>query len=260
MKRIIVVESAYMNNYPIPKEHGAYVVLLAAWLFGIVYSHCVDITGFALALILPLSLFFLQGPVRPLIHRKRKEKIRLHPFSITCFGISLFSGLLLALHSPRILYSSVPLAVITALYFYFVRRRSAQLLLSFIGFSGLALITPVTVLASNCEITVSNLIIIWLFVSLFFWGSLVCVNIRLSGGNGIARAMIYHILASTIILFFAYYHSLRYSAITVIGISFLRLVIIIIYHSRYVKIKMKHIGIQESIIAALGVIVSALPF
>lgn len=249
-----------MNNYSIPKEHGAYVVLVAAWLLGIVYSHSPDVTGSALALILPLSIFFLQEPIRILVRRKKKEKIELHPFALLCIISTLVTGLILTLHSPRILYLTAPLFVIALLYFYFVRKRSAAIILSLVGFLGLALITPLTILASPSVMAPRDLAITWLFAALFFCGSLVCVNIRLSGGSGIWQAILYHILASAVILFFVYVHALPHSAIAVISVSFLRLLLIIPYRKQYSTLRIRYIGIQESVIAGLGVIISALPF
>lgn len=249
-----------MNHFPIPKEHGAYVVLIAAWLLGIVYSHCVDVPGFVLSLVFPLSLFFLQEPIRRIIRRKPKEKVGFDPLSLFLAVIAIASGAILALHSPDILYLSLPLTLIVLLYFYFVRKRSPAMILSLIGFCGLALIAPLTILASNCRITIGHLAAVWLFAILFFSGSLLCVNIRLSGGRGVTIATIYHIFAFSAMILLSYSHNLPYSTIAVIGISSVRLLVIIIYRNRYIKLKIKYIGIQESVVAGLGVIISALPF
>ncbi|MFI5265026.1 MAG: YwiC-like family protein, partial [Candidatus Kapaibacterium sp.] len=219
-----------MDHFSFPKEHGAYVVLFAGWLFGIIYSPCNDIAGFVLALIFACSLFFLQEPIRILFRGKGKRNIRLHRFSIIFILTAILSGILLMIRSSRILYLAFPLMIIAIVYFSLVRKRTPAIALSLIGFSGLALITPLTIVASNCAIAVPDLATIWLFSSLFFWGSLVCVNIRLSGVRAIAPAAGYHLFACAVTILFVRLHDLPNSAIAVIAVSCLRLIVISLYY------------------------------
>ncbi|MDP4235907.1 MAG: YwiC-like family protein [Bacteroidota bacterium] len=249
-----------MNKISIPKEHGAYVVLLAAWLLGIVYSTCVDVIGFALALILPLSLFFLQEPIRRIFRPRSKGNAQFDLFSLFLVVVALSSAALILIRAPETVFIGIPVVMVAVLYFYFIRKRSTPIILSLIGFVGLSLITPLTIVAARCPIRIEFLVSIWLLAAFFFCGSVLCVNIRLSAGRGVRLASIYHVVALIVMILLVQYGYLPLSAIAVIGISFFRLLLISMNKKTYVRLPIKIIGIQESVVTALGVLISMFKF
>ncbi|MEO6941368.1 MAG: YwiC-like family protein [Candidatus Kapaibacterium sp.] len=248
-----------MSNFPFPKEHGAYVVLIAAWLLGIIFAPCLDMIGVVLTFSLSVSLFLLQGPLRKFLRYRNAKKNTFDLPTLILSAIGILSGLLLGIHSPHSILLAIPLLPIAFLYLLFLKKRSTPTQLSLIGFTGLSLAVPLVMLSSNCTVSIGILFSVWLFATLFFCSSVFCVEVRLSGKPAIGRALLYHFGALGIVVGCVVLGKLPYTAIIVMSIALARILLISIYHEVYRKLPLKYIGILESIVALLGVLTSAVP-
>ncbi len=238
-----------------PKEHGAYIVLLCAWLFGIVYAPRVDILAFGCSLALAASFFLLQEPLKRLA---RHDGYTVNGMTIFLCGVVLINGGILLVHAIKIIILLIPFLLLVLLYRYLIRKRYTTIQRSLIGFSAIALLTPLTVYAADNSIRIVSVFSLWIFSALFFCTSPYCVAIRLSHGNQVRPALLYHSAALALCYLAVRSSLLTYSALIALIIPIGRLLVILFFRSWYSKLPIKYIGIQESVVALAGVLLSAL--
>ncbi|HET9136773.1 MAG TPA: YwiC-like family protein [Candidatus Kapabacteria bacterium] len=237
-----------------PKEHGAYVVLLSAWLFGIVFSHESDNYGFTLSLILSGSLFCLQEPIKDFINGRKKSVSHSVIYVVLFSSLALCSGILLLVKSIGIPQLIVPLIAVVLSFSIATRSRYSVIVKSMIGFIGLSLVTPLTILSAQSASDIVRLLAIWVFVALFFCSSIFCVEIRISKGSKITTAILYHVLTVAITAILISSNLLPIATVAPLCVITIRFVLVLLFQKRYSTIAIKHIGIQESIVALAGVL------
>lgn len=246
------------SQYRIPKEHGAYVVLIASWVVGMLYTPHADLTGFALVLATSLSLFLLQDPFKQFARPKRTANPFANASVLTLGLIGASSGIALLARTPRVAICVIPLAVIGAVYFTMLRSRRGAIARSFVGFAGLTLVSPMTMIAAGNSDPLDQAIVVWIFSTLFFCTSIYCVAIRLKEAHAVRNAIVYHIVATGVIGCLVALNVISAGAFISMFIPTVRLVLILGYRKRYTSLAIKFIGIQETVVALCALAVIAL--
>ncbi|MBS1902192.1 MAG: YwiC-like family protein [Bacteroidetes bacterium] len=239
-------------RYRIPREHGAYVVLIASWVFGVLYTHPTDTAGSALALTSALSIFLLQDPFKQFSRPKRGSNPFASTAALTLALLGAVSGTAMIARTPSVAMCVVPLTVIGALYFVMLRNKRSAIARSFVGFAGLTLLTPMTMLASGSAASLTALFLVWIFATLFFCTSIYCVAIRLSESGAMRNALLYHGIAFAIVSILVRSQLLPISAVWCMLVPLVRFVLIVFTRERYTRLPIKYIGIQETIVALLA--------
>ena len=236
-----------------PSEHGAYIILLAAWLWGVIFSTVVRVEGSVLVLAVALTLFLSQESVRRLL---RARTARLHPVIIGTLLLSLATSVLLIVRYPSVMYVTVPTILLGLLYFLIARKKVSPYTRSAIGFTLLSLIAPATMLANN-EAATADSILVWLGVACFATSSVLVVGIRLDQANAFQRALWFHIAygIGSILLLLSGSISLALCMLSVVAI--MRYVIVVATRNAYRSLPLKVVGILESIVTVIALLSAA---
>lgn len=237
-----------------PREHGAYAVLLASWLVGLVVSDSIRATEIVLSIVAFLALFVAQEPLKHIIRGLKKS----HPlaehdvsrlFSLLLFGVSGFA--LLSRSHGALLWILVPGTVTALLGLWLYYRRASMYLQSLAGFAALTLAGPALVLMSDGSADshqISRAVELWLELTLFFWASAMIVNVRIDPSSARTTAILLgmFLLCSLIGLNLGFLSIASFVALVVV---ILRYMLARSYIERYKKLSLKRIGMIETIAA-----------
>jgi hypothetical protein len=242
------------DSRPIPREHGAWVVLGTCWLFGIFTADAVAPLPAALLLVAALAGFALTEPARLLAFSLRSGRTTPRRRSwirwIVLLAVAAAAAAIpLAILRPHILWALPPAVVLFVTYLRMTSRRASMTDLSIIGFLALSLVAPLARIAADGGGTPAGLAVLWLFTALFFCASAWCVRVRLVGSTGLPLAAAAHsgLLALTSVLVAR--ELLPAIALVAIAPAMLRFVWVLLDVARYRKQTLKRIGIVETALA-----------
>lgn len=250
---------------PIPREHGAYVVVLTCWLLGVFAAHSIQSAPMLLSLVTVLAGFAAVEPLRLFLVGRRSGRATVDEgrrnlrWAAILFVVMIAAGIPLVLLRPAVLWLAPAGLIVFGVYFWMISRKASMSDLSFVGFAGLALAGPLARIASDPVWAPLELGALWLFVALFFCASAWCVRIRLVGRDGLVSATVAHVVltASTIALVIT--GALPGIAIAAIVPAIVRFAWVSVDIPRYRRQPLKRIGIVETVIA-LGLVVAAVWF
>jgi hypothetical protein len=244
-----------MKKLPIPKEHGAYIVLIASWLVGVVIGGYSDIITNILILVSAFSFFLLGESLRLAIKsRIQGQKPELSVWTLLLLLIAITTSALVLLHAPWLLWFAPHIILFIGAYSVALSQRARTIALTYIGFGALSLLAPIVVCANNQGASDILLIALWVGCALFFAASAATVNIRFDGKRGIAPAVVVHVLAFNVIGVWVHTGHLTHGFLTAMLLAIIRFIIVLVMRERYQKLALKYIGIQESFIAALLIV------
>jgi hypothetical protein len=249
------------RTLPIPREHGAYVVLAACWLFGIFTADEVAPLPAALSLVAALAAFMLSEPARLIVHslRSGRDAPRRRFWSIwtaALGAIAVGAGAPLVALRPDVAWA-LPLAlVLSVVYLWLTSRRASMTDLSIVGFLGLSMVAPVARMAAG-DWTIAGLGAIWTYTALFFCASAWCVRVRLVGSEGLPLAAAAHTALLALTLILAARGVLPVIALVAIAPAIVRFLWVALDVARYRQQTLKRIGLLETAIALMLVVASA---
>jgi len=254
---------AQSTTPPIPREHGAYVVLGACWLFGIFSADTVEALPAVLSLVAAFAGFALAEPARLLAGSLRSgrnvaQRGRWLRWIAALAAVALASGIPLLVMRPVILWAVPPVLALLAGYLWLTSRRASMTDLSIVGFIALSMTAPLARVAATDAWTPGVLIALWLFTALFFCASAWCVRVRLVGYDGLALASAAHVALVVLTIVLAARGLLPVIALVAIGPAVVRFVWVALDVSRYRQQTLKRIGLMETAIALVLVAASAL--
>ncbi len=246
-----------MNIRPIPisKEHGAWVVLASAWLLGIVYARGGDIVPIMLTALVALSAVVLLESQRALIRCGRVARLRTQighytNWSILSAFIAMIAAIPLLTAVPRLLAVVIPSALIFGLYALLEYRRAPMMVLSAVGFVGMALLAPATAIAAGSSAGWAELAGLWVVSALFFSTSVFRIKVRLNGFGALMPTAAFHTLVVGVagILVIAEVIPIGGFIAVVPAVALLGWIAFDL--DRYRAWPLKRIGLLESVIAA----------
>jgi hypothetical protein len=244
-----------MNTIPIPKEHGAYVVLIASWLLGLLHAPSHDPLAIGLSLILILSTFLMQEPLRPLFRARSPASRAIAGLRTGWLGllltIAIVSAAWLLLLCPATAWIVAAGVLVAIAFLLLIRRRVGLVSLSTAGFFALALAAPLARLASGPGASAAELVGLWLFAALFFAGSSACVRLRMNRQGGVSLPIAAHLLfiaAAAVLVGLGLLPAIALLA----GLPALaRLLWVVGDLPRYRRTSLKRIGLIETAVALL---------
>lgn len=243
---------------PYPKEHGAYVVLAAAWLVGALQALPDSWISLILSAIASFFGFIAAEPVRLFLKEKNPLKKRWYLlYSLLELSIAVATLIAIVLTHPAVLLLAIPLLLIAASYFLLRQRRVAMERLALIGFVGISLAAPFAMLSTSTSTSLKQLLPVWLLSSFFFCGTAMNVAIRLKRANAVRDAFTYH-LSFLLLTGFAASLSGSWSWTLLPILNLLRFGIIRLDVSGFQRSSLKRIGLEESIATTLYVVMMAL--
>lgn len=246
-----------------PREHGAYVVLLASWLVGVMSAQMLDAASVTLSLAVFLALFIAQEPLKHVLRGlKRNEPLDDHDvsrlFSLMLFGVSGFA-LLSRVHST-LLWTLLPGAACALSGLWLNHRRASMFAQSLAGFAALTLAGPALLLIGSphsADANISQAAALWGELTLFFWASAMIVNVRIDiRSERSTRLVLGAFLLLAIIL--TSLNVFSYAALVSLGLLVARYVWVITDLDRYKRLSLKKIGIIETITAVVMVVLYAI--
>ncbi len=241
-----------MKTVPIPKEHGAYVVLVASWLLGLLQAPGREALPVTLSLLLPLGAFLAQEPLRLLLRGGRASASRHVVAWLALFaGTAIVAGGWLLSLRPRLWLVMVAGCAVAALFAWLLRRRAAMLTLSSAGFLGLSLGAPLARIAAAPATSVSDLVVLWGVAVLFFASSSSCVRIRLKREERGTRPIVLHAALLALLLVLAEARMVPPVAAVAVLPAIARLAWILRDLPGYRRSSLKRIGIVETAVTAL---------
>jgi hypothetical protein len=147
------------------------------------------------------------------------------------FFLSLGIGILLLPKSIGVLKLIGPLLAVALSYNIATRNRYSIILKSMIGFIGLSLVTPLTILSAQSTPDIIRLLSIWMFATLFFCSSIFCVEIKLSKGSKNPTAVLYHILTIAITAILIYSNLLPIATVAALCVITIRFVLVLLFQN-----------------------------
>jgi hypothetical protein len=251
-------------RYPFPREHGAYIVLLSAWLLAVLRSAGNNILHALLMLLFLISIFFLQAPITAAWNRRSLAQLgAINKFWL--YGICLAAigtALLLLSIQPTFALVAMPATVIASVYAFMPPSRFGMGERSVIGFLLLTLAAPCTQLVL-VNPPIGQLLEIWLIAASYFCGSAMNIRLRISKPNDVTRkndalrqSTMYHLLMLTLTCILAVGKYIGWTAFAATALSTFRLLWIAEDRNRFSKLPLKRIGLQESVLAVVFLLIN----
>jgi YwiC-like protein len=240
------------SSFVLPREHGAYIILIASWVWGIIFSPLNDALGFVLVFAVAFHLFLVQESVRRTL---RSPAGSLHPAVLAIVTAAAAAAAVLIIKTPFILVIAAPVALLSLLYFSIAHK--GPFVRSALGFILLSLITPATIVASG-NTDYFYLFLSWLGIGFFATSSVAIVGIRLDQPKADERALIFHIIYSIVVLAYSIIIGSLMPGLGIALVAIVRYILVATAKSRYIVLPLKTVGIIESIVTIIALTVSAL--
>lgn len=238
-------------------EHGVYIILLVSFLIGASAAQRWNLNT-TLALIVAFMAFQAEHPLVWQIKQRKTLKPRLIIWGGIYSAIALLIAVYLSLKTPVLLW--IYLGGIVALIIDIIAvsyRQQRSLINELITFGAVCLSTPLAYGATLGEID-SNILALWLFNTLFFASAIFRVKLRKPKTSSPLSVLIYHLLATGIIIFLWFSNQLQITTAIAFSISLFTFIIVSGQIDWYQKAKIKYIALIETLIALLFLIIVSL--
>jgi hypothetical protein len=244
------------NSAPffLPREHGAYIVLFASWIWGIIFSPIPDALGLTLVFAVAFHLFLIQESVRRSLRSRTRD---LHPAVLAISAAAIAASIILSVKVPSILIIGIPALFLCILYFSLARKGAGPFARSALGFMLLSLVTPATIMASGST-DYLYLLFCWLSVAFFATSSVLVVGIRLGQPHAARRAMIFHFIYAIATIGAFVLTGMLLASLGIAAIAIVRYILVITGKVRFTMLPLKTVGMLESLVTAIALTVSAL--
>lgn len=187
---------------PFPKIHApqfarqqiGYVALFCSWVLGLLFAPTLDLMPVALSLIMVAMFFLMQEPIALLEHALRTS----HPYKNRWQPYAWLGGLWIGMVTaavpliamrPSITWLAVPGISMLVIYLLLRRAGAHQLVLSLVGFAGLAVAAPIARLAAAPDVAWQDLAGLWVLVSAFFSLTILSYFIRRTGDSAVKPSL-----------------------------------------------------------------------
>ncbi|MEE3716132.1 YwiC-like family protein [Tumidithrix elongata RA019] len=180
-------------------EHGVYVVLLVSFLTGAAAAQQWTIAT-TWALICAFAGFQAEHPLALQIKQRRSWKPRFLTWGGIYGGISLSLAVYLYLRTPLLLWlylGAIAALLLDAIAVFY--RKQKSVVNEILTFAAVCLATPFAYAATGGTLTVS-VFGLWLLNTLFFSSAIFTVKLRKPKISSLILGMIYHAIASLIIV------------------------------------------------------------
>jgi hypothetical protein len=237
-------------------EHGVYVILLISFFIGGAAAQYWNLNT-SLALIAAFAAFQAEHPLVLQIKQRRSWKPRLLCWGGVYGAIALGIAVYLYLSTPVLIWlyvGAIAAFVVDAIsVFYRQQRAIANEILTF---AAVCLATPLAYAATTGAITV-EVLVLWLFNTLFFSSAIFRVKLRKPKTGSLKPGLIYHLLATVIII--GLWGTSWLNTITAIafGVALITFGIIGWQIKWYKSTEIKHIALIETLIALVFFAITA---
>ncbi|AFY36895.1 hypothetical protein Lepto7376_0462 [[Leptolyngbya] sp. PCC 7376] len=180
-------------------EHGVYVILLVSFITGAAAAQRWTFLT-TLALVCAFAGFQAEHPLVLQIKQRRSWKPRLLLWGSLYAGLSLGAAMYLYLQVPSLLWiylGAIAALIIDSIAVFY--RRQKTVFNEILTFAAVCLAVPFTYVATTGTWTIS-LFGLWCLNTLFFSSTIFTVKLRKPKTASLIPAMIYHAVASLIIL------------------------------------------------------------
>lgn len=238
-------------------EHGVYVVLLVSFLTGAAAAqHWTFAT--TLALICAFAGFQAEHPFGLQIKQRRSWKPRFLVWGGLYTSIALGLGAYLALQVPILLWlylGAIAAFLIDAIAVFYRKQRSiANELLTF---AAVCLATPLAYAATLGTLSASVLGL-WLLNTLFFGSAIFTVKLRKPKTESVVPGLVYHTIASILILVLRYSGWLGSVTVSAFGVVLLKFGFIMLRQAWYRVTPIQNVAVFETISALAFLVIVAL--
>ncbi|MCU0549003.1 MAG: YwiC-like family protein [Leptolyngbya sp. Prado105] len=231
-------------------EHGVYVMLFVSFLVGAAASH--QWTGATtLALICAIAGFQAEHPWVLQIKQRSSWKPRLLVWGTIYAGISLSLALYLAWQTPILLgLYCAAIAAFAVDAFSVFRRQQKSFTNELLTFAAVCLAAPFAYIATTGTWTIA-LLGLWLLNALFFSSAIFTVKLRKPKTASLTPGLIYHAIASVIIVGLWYFSALNLLSAVAFGVALLKFGVILWQLDWYRTAKIQQIAMLETSSALL---------
>ena len=242
-------------------EHGVYVVFIVSFLIGVAAANYWNLET-TIALVASFAGFQAEHPLVLQIKQRRSLKPRFLIWGGIYAFIALMGAFYLAFCFPLIvwIYALVVLAfVVDAIAVYYRKQKSVWNEL--LTFAAVCLVTPFAYSATKGNFS-PEIWGLWLLNTLFFASAIFTVKLRKPKTTSLQPALIYHGVATLIIVTLWYLGLLNLLSAVAFGVVLIKFALIISFLNWYQTTKIKNVAILETLSAMtfLGVvIISVLP-
>jgi hypothetical protein len=189
----------------LPKEHGAYIILITSMITGIARARSVT-SGTVLTVFMVGFAYLSYTPLLQWMRSKERTGFRSQPFiyGITGMGLAVMCSIPLFL-SLRYFGVFIGVGALVYVFAFFLNRgRQKRMVVNeFIVFASLCAAAPLGYYASTGTLN-DTVLTLWIFNLLFFCSTIFSVKIRLHGKAFILPTAIYMTLAALVLCGFAF--------------------------------------------------------
>lgn len=245
------------------RQQVGYLALFTSWFAGLLYAPTLDMMAIALSMIIVAVFFLMQEPVALLEdafrtgHEYRK---RWQPYVwLGVLGVGgLAAGIPLVAMRPTMLWLAIPAVALLGIYLVLRRYGVNQLILSMIGFSALAVASPIGRIAADPFCTWQELTALWILPSAFFCLSIMTLHIRMTGESGVKPALYISGMLVTVIGFLIGLEIMPTIAMAVILVQVVKLGFIAADVKKFLKWPIRSVNTMEMVFSILFVIINAI--
>lgn len=238
-----------MTKVAFPKEHGAYVVLIASWLIGVIVGGWSEPIVSVTLLFIALVVFIAEHSLRQYVKTLTAIPVALF---IVILAASIVGGIVVIQHQKMVPFVLLGIGV-TVSYIIVLQQRSPTIHRTYIGFSGLTLLAPLAASLSDQQNT-TELAELWIMMTLLYLASAATVNIRLTAGKIKLPAYIMNALVVISCILLVIFYHLTTALIVCAIISAVRFLAVLAWEDRYIRLRVKIVGIIESVVSLLFIV------
>lgn len=238
-----------MTKIAFPKEHGAYVVLIASWLIGATVGGWSEPIVSVALLFSALAVFIAEHSLRQYVKTRTAIPVAL---LIVVLAVSILGGIVVIRYEKMVPFVLLGIGV-TASYIIALQQRSSTITRTYIGFSGLTLLAPLAASLSDQQ-NAAELAVLWIMMTLLYLASAATVNIRLTAGKIKLPAYAMNALVVISCILLVIFYHLTTALIICLVISSVRFLVVLAWEDRYIRLRVKIVGIIESAISLLFIV------
>lgn len=238
-------------------EHGVYVVLFVSFLTGAAAAqHWTWAT--TLALICVFAGFQAEHPLVLQIKQRRSWKPRFLVWGGIYTAIAVGLGGVLAMQTPSLLWlylSAIAAFLIDAIAVFYRQQRSV--VNELLTFAAVCLAAPLAYIATLGTLTVS-VFGLWILNTLFFGSAIFTVKLRKPKTESWMPGLVYHAIASFIVLALWYSGWLGTLTALALGVALFKFGLILLGREWYRTTQIQNVALLETLSALIFLSITAL--
>ncbi|HIK14649.1 MAG TPA: YwiC-like family protein [Leptolyngbyaceae cyanobacterium M33_DOE_097] len=250
----------------ISPEHGVYVVLLVASLTGAAAAHRWTVAT-TLAMVCAFCGFQAEHPLVVQIRQRKSLKPRLLLWGCVYGGIAAAIALYLywqarTMLSPLLWVYGGAIAALIFDGFSVLQREQKSILNEIVTFAAVCLAAPFVYISTTGHLSL-EVVGLWLLNTLFFSSSIFTVKLRKLKqdedlNSATQRLIVYHLIASLIVLSLYQFNILTLFTALTFGIGFIKVVGILWQRHWYCTTRIQNVALIETLSALLFCLATAI--